>query len=294
MSRISDWVREEFKKGDDQRDAGLTTPENIVRVDDIIYGDDSRQQSLDVYRPKSREGELLPVIVNVHGGGWVYGDKERYQYYAMDLSQRGFAVVNFSYRLAPEHTFPAPLEDTNSVFTWILSHAEEYRFNLGQVFAVGDSAGANILALYSCMCTNPDYAAMFSFVPPTGFAPRAVALNCGVYELEMGKSDFIHDLAAEYLPGGLTEEGIHSVSVTNFITKAFPPAFVMTSVDDPFKTQGLFLAEKLCRAEVPFVFRFCGDCDNRLPHVFHLNIRSRDARLCNDEECAFFRSLSNG
>lgn len=291
MSQISDWVRREFKKGDDRRDAGLTTPEDIVRFDNIVYGDDPGQQALDVYRPRNRDGEALPVIVNVHGGGWVYGDKERYQYYAMSLAQRGFAVVNFSYRLAPEHIFPAPLEDTNSVFAWTLSHAEEYGFNLGQVFAVGDSAGANILALYACMCTNPDYAAEFSFAPPAGFVPKAVALNCGVYELETGKSDFIHDLAADYLPEGLTEAGVRSVNVTNFVTKAFPPAFVMTSVDDPFKPQGLILASRFCQAEVPFAFRFCGDFDNRLPHVFHLDMRSRDARVCNDEECAFFRSL---
>ena len=85
MSHISDVIRSEFKKGEDIRDAGLTTPENIVRYDDIAYGPDPRQQSLDVYIPKDCEGKRLPVIVSVHGGGWVYGDKERYQYYCMSL-----------------------------------------------------------------------------------------------------------------------------------------------------------------------------------------------------------------
>ena len=61
-------------------------------------------QKLDVYRQKDATGKL-PVIVSVHGGGWVYGDKERYQFYCMDLAERGFAVVNFSYRLAPEYKF---------------------------------------------------------------------------------------------------------------------------------------------------------------------------------------------
>ena len=137
MVRISDIIRAEFAEGDNKRDAGLKTPENIVRYDDIIYGTESKWQKLDVYRPKDATGKL-PVIVSVHGGGWVYGDKERYQFYCMDLAERGFAVVNFSYRLAPEYKFPASLEDTNFVFTWVLENAETYRLDTEKLFAVGD------------------------------------------------------------------------------------------------------------------------------------------------------------
>ena len=88
MSQASDFVRTNFKKGDDIRDEGLTTPKDIIRYDDIVYGTDPKWQSLDVYRPRSAEGQKLPVIVSVHGGGWVYGDKERYQFYCMNLAQR--------------------------------------------------------------------------------------------------------------------------------------------------------------------------------------------------------------
>lgn len=140
MSEMSDTIRKLFREGDDRRDAGLTTPEGIRRFDDIVYGEDAERQILDVYRPRDKAG-VLPVIVSVHGGGWVYGDKERYQYYCMDLACRGFAVVNFTYRLAPEYKFPAALEDTNQVFAWVLDHAEEYGFDRTRVFGVGDSAG---------------------------------------------------------------------------------------------------------------------------------------------------------
>ena len=181
MSEISEFIRKSFKEGDDKRDAGLTTPEDIIRYDNLLYGEDPKWQVLDVYRPRNREGEKLPVIVSVHGGGWVYGDKERYQYYCMDLAQRGFAVVNFTYRLAPEYQFPAPLEDTNSVFAWVLAHSEEYGLDKEKVFALGDSAGGNILGLYCALCTNKEYAGQFPFHVPEGFAPTAVALNCGDY-----------------------------------------------------------------------------------------------------------------
>ncbi len=134
--------RRECTESDTARDAGLTTPEDIVRYDNICYDTDTKWQILDVYRPKAAEGQKLPVIVSVHGGGWVYGDKEVYQFYCMNLAQRGFAVVNFTYRLAPEFKYPAQMEDTNSVFTWVMNNADTYGFDTEHIFAVGDSAGA--------------------------------------------------------------------------------------------------------------------------------------------------------
>ena len=124
MSELSDKIRSEFKKADDERDALMNTPEDIERWDNIVYGHDDREmQRLDVYRPKQAQGEDLPVIISVHGGAWMYGDKERYQYYCMSLAQRGFAVVNFTYRLAPESKFPAQLEDVNLVCKWVMKRA---------------------------------------------------------------------------------------------------------------------------------------------------------------------------
>lgn len=172
MSQASEMVRTEFKKGDDLRDAGLTTPANIIRFDDIPYGPDPAQQSLDVYRPRSGDGKKLPVIVSVHGGGWVYGDKERYQYYCMSPAQRGFAVVNFTYRLAPENKFPASLEDTNSVFTWVLANGEAYGFDTGHVFAVGDSAGAHIQYLHESFLCRPVSVPAAPGLPARGHRPE--------------------------------------------------------------------------------------------------------------------------
>ena len=296
MSKVSDMIRTEFKKGDDIRDAGLTTPEDIVRYDDIAYGADPKQQSLDVYRPKAEEGRILPVIVNVHGGGWVYGDKELYQFYCMNLAQRGFAVVNFTYRLAPEVKFPAALEDTNTVFAWVLDNAEKYGLDTEHIFAVGDSAGGHLLGLYSCICTNPAYAAKYSFRPPEGFVPKAVALNCGVYEISMapgpdGSLDLTQSLMADVLPEKGTDAEMDLMCVVNHITPDFPPAYVMTANDDFLKPQAPLLAAKLLEQGVPFKMCCYGDQNKSLQHVFHCNIKTEDARLCNDEECEFFRKF---
>ena len=172
MSEVSKNVREMFQKGDDIRDAGLTTPEDVLRYDDIVYGKDTTWQVMDLYRPKAAGDQTLPVIVSFHGGGWVYGDKERYQYYCMNLAQQGFAVVNFTYRLAPEFKFPAPLVDANLVFCWIMEHSREYHLDTDQIFAVGDSAGAHGLALYSCLIGNADYRHSFAHYASDSFLEK--------------------------------------------------------------------------------------------------------------------------
>ena len=285
MSSVSEQLRRDFKASDDIRDAGLTTPEDVVRCDDIPYGVDSPLQALDLYRPRAAGDAVLPVIVSIHGGGWVYGDKERYQFYCMSLAQRGFAVVNFSYRLAPEYKYPSSMEDTNAVFHWVADHAGEYRLDANHVFAVGDSAGAHMLAVYSCICTNPDYAARYAFAPPKGFAPTAVALNCGAYVMDVSRDALLKEL----LPSGGTEEEIDLISPLKHITPAFPPTFLMTSNEDFLKPQAPVMAAALAGVDVPFLYRYYGGSDVRLPHVFHCDMRSEQGRLCNDEECDFFR-----
>lgn len=290
MEKMSSIVRRQFKEGDDIRDAGLTTPEDVIRYDDIAYGKDSEMQVLDVYRPKDAEGRILPVIVSVHGGGWVYGDKERYQYYCMSLAQRGFAVVNFSYRLAPEHQFPAPVEDTNSVFAWILDNKDKYGMDVENLFAVGDSAGGQILSLYADICTNEEYAKEYDFQVPEGLKIKAVALNCGQYNME-DTSDMTRQLMEEYLPEKGTQEELRRISSDLYITDQFPPAYVMTAEGDFLREQAPYMYGKLKEKNVFCELHEYSSPKEKLMHVFHLNMRSEDAKRCNDDECEFFRKF---
>ena len=282
MSVKSLEIRAMFQKYDDIRDAGLTDPPGICRFDDIQYGSDPVWNKLDVYRPADAVGKL-PVIVSFHGGAWVYGDKERYQYYCMELAQQGFAVVNYTYRLAPEFQFPAPLEDTNLVFARILEHAEEYGLDTAHIFGVGDSAGAQGIALYACMLTNPEYAALFPFKAPEGLRLQAVALNCGLYSTETPLDSY-----EDFLE---TPEDLQKLEVLRYVNKDFPPAFVMTCNEDFLLHEPEYLLPVLERLGIPYQYRFCGTDELRLGHVFHCDIRKEAAKQINNDECEFFHSL---
>lgn len=277
--------RKKFKEGDDIRDKGLATPQDIQRFDDLAYGS-APMQVLDIYCPKGTD-HPLPTIVSIHGGGYVYGDKERYQYYCMDLAQRGFTVVNFSYPLAPEHRYPAHLFNTNEAVRYAVEHASLYHIDTNNMFFVGDSAGAQINSQYAAAVVNPDYARLLGLdIPPLRL--RAIALNCGMYD-RTGTSD---DIASHWYLGPLetrSPELIRQMDVLSFIDHRYPPTFVMSAVKDFLLENAGPMHELLRGKGVESELHIYGTPgENDLGHVFHCNIRLPDAVLCNDEECRFF------
>ena len=115
------------EKADKKRDAGLTIPDDVEYVRDIRYGRNKKYNELDICWPiEAKPKKKYPVIISIHGGGYVYGTKEVYQFYAAHLASKGFAVVNFNYRLAPKYKFPAPLEDLERVILWLLKNEKDY------------------------------------------------------------------------------------------------------------------------------------------------------------------------
>ena len=283
MSIRSKIFRKMCEESDAKRDEGLTTPPEIERFDDIKYGTDENWQVLDVYRPKALSGKL-PVIVSFHGGGWVYGDKKVYQ-----LAKHGFAVVNYSYRLAPEHRFPAPFEDTNMVFEWVMKNAGQYGFDLDNLFAVGDSAGAMGIALYACICTDKEYAKMYSFTTPEGLKFKGLALNCGIYQT---KDAGIIKSMKDFLEKKDYPAILDMFNVVDIVNKDFPPCYIMTANEDFLREEPKALMDSLDMVGVKYRYKLYGDEEHPLGHVFHCDIKSEFAKQANDDECDFFRELT--
>lgn len=311
-------VRQLFTRNDDIRDSGLAEPEDVISVRDLTYGPDP-MQALDIYYPAGAD-KALPTIVSVHGGGFVYGDKERYRFYCMSLARRGFAVVNFSYRLAPEFRFPAQLSDTNLVMRLICSKAGKdaaegtgdaaaeaaaregaagkeisaesaaagtggFRMiDLSNLFMVGDSAGAQLASQFCAALNNPAYAELLGLEPPP-VRIRACALNCGLYSFDLKKDRM---MARCYFDGP-AKSCADKMDLFGHITEDFPPAFIMTSTGDFLRARAEPLAARLAELGVENELHVYGDEMTRPGHVFHCNMKDPLAARCNDEECEFFR-----
>ncbi|GFI24327.1 acetyl esterase [Lachnospiraceae bacterium] len=288
--------RKDCKENDTKRDTGLKTPDNIRRYDNISYGKYGKYNLLDIYHKKDVTAPQK-TIIDIHGGGWTYGDKDIYQYYCMDLAQRGFTVVNFSYRLSPENPFPAALEDINTVFTWVAENADTYSIDLDKICVAGDSAGAQLASQYLTLLCSDDYRKLFAMqVPFDKITVKAVALNCGCYDMKSFIEKGEEDPFFIYIEKALSEDKertLEQINVIKYINKDFPPTYLMTSEYDFLKEDAKPMYELLKQKGISCVYKLYGkEGDNYMGHVFHLNLRLEEARMCNDEECSFFeRSL---
>ncbi|MFR3811530.1 MAG: alpha/beta hydrolase [Ruminococcus callidus] len=127
--------------------------------------------------------DTLPLLISIHGGGWFYGDKELYCFYCAHMAQLGFVVVDCDYRLAPEYSYPAAIEDVCRVVRWSLENREKFTRNK-HWFMVGDSAGAQLVSQYCILAGNPAYREQLDFCTYDQL-PDGVALNCGIYDMSM-------------------------------------------------------------------------------------------------------------
>ncbi|MDO4492169.1 MAG: alpha/beta hydrolase [Lachnospiraceae bacterium] len=285
-------------KSDYERDKNLKAPTNVTAIVNVDYvGNKDPYNMLDVYYPNGTS-EKLPVIVSIHGGGYVYGTKEIYKYYCMFLAQQGFTVVNFNYHLAPDWKFPAPLHETNLVLDWMCAHADKYYMDIDRVFLVGDSAGAQICSQYTAIATNPAYARYFNFQVPTDIHIRAIALNCGLYRTCIQEARENRDwqmvgLLTDYYgknPEANYRNYQEMIDVLGHITENYPPTFVMTSYYDFLRHNAAPMADFLSSKGIDTTLKCYGTEETRyMEHVCHVNMNLEEAKEINRDECCFFR-----
>lgn len=144
----------------------------------IIYATvNGRPLKLDLYIPTGAK-KPLPVIVWVHGGGWVGGRREAPWYPQIDkwvlpFTQAGFALVTIDYRLSGVAKFPAQIEDCKAAVRWVRAHAKEYNFNPDKIGAEGSSAGGHLVALLGTTGDDPQLEGQEG---DTGYSSRVQAV----------------------------------------------------------------------------------------------------------------------
>jgi acetyl esterase/lipase len=119
-----------------------------------------KTQRLDVYRPEppAAPGTLRPAVLQIHGGGWVLGDKrEQGLVLLKHLAANGWVGFNANYRLGPVATFPDQLVDVKRALAWIREHADEYGIDPNFIIVTGGSAGGHLASLVALTPNDPEY-----------------------------------------------------------------------------------------------------------------------------------------
>ncbi len=235
--------------------------ESVVVTKDVLYHTgDVNNCKLDYYYIPKTTSEKYPVILNIHGGGFVAGDKVYRKSLCTWLATQGFFVVNANYGLCPECRFPTPILQLTRALNWIHKFSKILKLDLSRVVISGDSAGAYYASMLCALATNAELQKAFKIKPK--IVPTACILNCGLYDLDHAlKSKIILDLNSRVFEDytGISEEHIlrykykEYCSPLSFITKHFPPALLIYADKDIFcKGQTEKLIEKLNENDIYF------------------------------------------
>ena len=236
------------------RPASTPTPPQIGMVRDLTADGPLGPIPLRVYRPAGVPASTpLAVLVFFHGGGWVIGDLETHDVLCRQLTAgSGVSVVSVDYRLAPEHKFPAAVDDAWAATRWVVAHAGELAVDASRLAVGGDSAGGNLAAVVALLAR--------------GEGAPAIAVQVLIYPVAdlVGETRSYRDFAEGYL---LTREGMRWF-IAHYLTAeaeaadwrasplraqslaGLPPALIVTAGFDPLRDEGEAYAERLRDAGV--------------------------------------------
>lgn len=243
--------------------------ENIPYFSDADY-----EHKLDIIYP-DYESETYPFIINIHGGGFgVYSKDGVYRNYGLRLAQNQFAVVNINFRLSTHATYPSQVKDILGAIRFLQKNHEKYSLDVNRVFLSGDSSGAYMAAMASCIMNDPTLQEYYEFydVQPI----RALALNCGLYDFTtFMEKDVRFPLKKEIVSMlfGTTEykelDVFRYTSVLEYMNDKFPPTYIMDTQKRSFDQEGMRLASRLEELGVPYKTNIYERKLN-LPHAFYI------------------------
>jgi acetyl esterase/lipase len=230
---------------------------------DIPYANLSPAEKLDIYLPDGGDGPF-PVIISIHGGGFMYGDKADEQLNPMLKGlNHGYAIVSINYRMSGEAIFPANINDVKAAIRWVKANAAEYKFSPKRIALWGGSAGANLAALAG---TSGDVKeledmsmgnanqssrvmAVVDWFGPTNF----LLMDEQLKETGNGKPDKseANSMLSKVLGQKITEipEKVKMANPESYITSDDPPFLIQHGTKDPIvpTQQSVLFYEKLVK-----------------------------------------------
>lgn len=245
-------ARQQMLDGAPPADPALSVP----HVEDLRAAGPNGDIPLRLYRPEIPG--VLPCVIYFHGGGWVLGNLDTHDAICHALARScSAAVVAVDYRLAPEHRFPAAVDDSYAATTWITSHAARLGLDPGRLAVAGDSAGGNLAAVVSLLArdrSGPSLALQVLIYPITDcdLARPSYIRNARDYMLTR---DLMAWFWKHYAPSDTEARRPEASPLRAGSLADLPPALVLTAEFDPLLDEGRAYAERLREAGVPVTYR---------------------------------------
>lgn len=267
---------------------------NVTINRDIkILTKDAPTASIDVYQPKQPSAASLPIIMWVHGGGFISGSKEQVGDYAIMLAHEGYVVASLDYTLAPGAKYPTPIQQGNAALQYLSDHAATWGGDNTRIFVGGDSAGSHIASSLVALQTNPALANALDLTPAIPVAHlRGALLFCGLYNMStVGSTGFPFIRIFLWSYTGYRDwmmfPQIDQLSTTLQVTSAYPPTFLTVGDADPFQSQAFEFESVLRQHGVSVTTRYWNDTGAGLSHEYQFNFTLPEANVTFNDTLTF-------
>jgi acetyl esterase len=213
-----------------------------------------------IYTPMTlrQAAGLAPCLVFFHGGGWVIGDLDSHDVVCRKLADAGqLVVISVDYRLAPEHKFPAAVDDAITATAWIAANARQLGIDASKLSVGGDSAGGNLAAVVSLAARDgngPAIAGQVLIYPATDFAMTHPSHREPETSILLTHS-VIKWFSDHYLNGAADAADWRASPARAATLAGLPPAYVLTAGADPLRDEGNEYAQRLKDAGVSVTYR---------------------------------------
>lgn len=278
-------------------------PPGIYSILDQQYIKGDKDAMLDVYFPSKLDqtDQKLPVVVWIHGGGWVSGSKIQVASYCKLLASKGYSVIAIDYSLAPADIYPKPLQQGNAALKFIIKNAQRFHADTTRFILAGDSGGAQIAAQIGNMISSTSYADLIGI--KAGLNRNQLSgliLYCGAYDTSLinqkeGGTIFLNTVLWSYSGQKDYEKAplFKTASVINYITAEYPPCFISVGNNDPLLSHSVDFAEKLTelKVQVDLLF-FKPDYKPALPHEYQFNLDLDAGKLALERSVTFLEQVT--
>ena len=290
LKEFADGMRINYRKR--TASAGAPDPVAGIRTAHIPAQDPERNIQARLYLPIDMAGYHLPVVLFAHGGGFVAGDLDTHDVLARAIANKtGALVLSVDYRLAPEHPYPAGLEDVYAALVWAALHAPEFGGDPDRIAVCGDSAGGNLVAATAILARDragPGICAQWLMYPALDNKMDTRSWN------EFGKENFPtrelnSKLIAAYVPRGIDANGPLVAPRWARLDK-LPPALVQSGEFDPLRDEGVAYAEGLRNAGVDATSLVYTGQQHGFIQYFKDAEHNREGAKALEEGAAFLRS----
>ena len=213
-----------------------------------------------IYTPnKLRQTDgLAPCLVFFHGGGWVIGDLDTHDVVCRKLADEGrLIVISIDYRRAPEHKFPAAVDDAIAATAWIATHAKEFGIDASRLVVGGDSAGGNLATVVAIAARDgngPAISGQVLIYPATDFTMAQPSHSEPETSILLTHS-VVRWFRDHYLNGTADVHDWRASPALAGTLVGLPPAYVLTAGADPLRDEGDDYARRLEQAGVAVTYR---------------------------------------